>query len=196
MSVPDHSRNHTARPGYQLHDAVDLPGWEQQSIWGWDEGSSSFYAQLWRNDSTSDAPEIWLTGARKPYPWPGCIALEIVERTQADALAVVQAMGIAHPEPTLRTENEIMQRAGELNPLRDRGDFVKGQIHALAWTQGLAEFTSGTRTEWGKDRRPTPAQADAEHHMITGRVYLGGTEFDGQDFFNGADEALWWALGR
>lgn len=196
MSVPDHSRNHTARPSHQRHDTVDLPGWEHQSIWGWDEGTGSFYAQLWRNSSTSDAPEVWLTGARKPYPWPGCVALETVEHTHADTLAVVQAMGIAHLEPTLRTEDEIMLRADELNKLRDSGDYIGGQIHALAWTKELAEFTPGTRTEWGKNRRPTPEQADAEHHMITGRVYLGGDKFHGRDFFSGADEALWWALGR
>ncbi|GLY71270.1 hypothetical protein [Amycolatopsis taiwanensis] len=141
--------------GYQLHDAVDLPGWEHQSIWGWDEGTGSFYAQLWRNGSTSDAPEIWLTGALKPYPWPGCIALEIVEHTQADTLAVVQAMGIAHPDPTLRTADEVMQRAEELRKLGDSG-YIRGQHHALAWTQGLAEFTPGTRTEWRRDRWPTP----------------------------------------
>ncbi|MHA6800288.1 hypothetical protein [Bounagaea algeriensis] len=88
-----------------------------------------------------------------------------------------------------------MQRADELNKLRDSGDYVGGQIHALAWTQGLAEFTPGTRTEWGKDRRPTPEQADAEHHLITGRVYLGGDIFR-RDFFSGADETLWWALIR
>ncbi|WP_285489437.1 hypothetical protein, partial [Amycolatopsis taiwanensis] len=39
-------------------------------------------------------------------------------------------------------------------------------------------------------------QADAEHHMVTGRVYLGGDKFHGRDFFSGADEALSWALGR
>jgi hypothetical protein len=93
MTVPDHSRNHTARPGYQLHDAVDLPGWEHQSIWGWDEGTGSFYAQLWRNGSASDAPEIWLTGARTPYPWPASIALAIVEGTKTDALTVVHGQG-------------------------------------------------------------------------------------------------------
>lgn len=193
MSVSDHSRNHTARPGDQLHDGIDLPGWEHQSIWGWDDGTRSFYAHLWRNGSTSDAPEIWLSGVRKPYPWPGCIALEIVEHTDADRLAVVQAMGIAHPNPTLRTKAEIMQRVDELKELRDNGDYIGGQIHALAWTQGLTELTPGTHT---KHPRPTPEQADAEHHIITGRVYLGGDTFHGRDFFSGADEALWWALGR
>src|SRR5690349_2443743 len=68
MEANDFSRNHTARPGYQLQNAIDLPGWEDQSIWGWADGVGSFYAQLWRNGSTSDAPEIWLSGASTPYP--------------------------------------------------------------------------------------------------------------------------------
>lgn len=191
MSPPEHSRNHTVRPGVRLHDAVDLSGWEQRSIWGWDEGTSSFYAQLWRNGSTSEAPDVWLTGARKPYPWPGCVALEIVERTESDALAVVRALGIAHPEPTLRTPAEVGSRVLELRKQKEEGHYVGGKIHALAWTQGLAEFTPGTRTYWGKSI-PTVERVDAEHHMITGSVYRG----ENRAFFTGADESIWWVLGR
>jgi len=191
MSLPEHSRNHTVRPGERLHDAVHLSGWEHRSIWGWDEGTSSFFAQLWRNGNSSDEPDIWLTGARKPYPWPGCIALEIAENAEADALPVVRAMGIAHPEPTLRTPDEIFGRTRELYKIPNRNGYVGGQAHALAWTQGLAEFTPGTRTYWG-DRKPTADRVDAEHHMVTGSVYRG----ENRDFFSGADESLWWALGR
>jgi len=191
MGLPEHSRNHSVQPGVRLHDAVDLPGWERRSIWGWDEGTSSFYAQLWRNDSTSDAPDVWLTGARKPYPWPGCIALEVVEHAEADTLAVVRALGIAHPEPTLRTSAEIGSRALQLSELKKAGHYVGGKMHALAWTQGLADFTPGTRTYWGSSV-PTAERVDAEHHMITGSVYRG----DNPAFFSGADESIWWALRR
>lgn len=191
MRRPEHSRNHTACPGTRLHDAVDLSGWEHRSIWGWDDGTSSFFAQLWRNDSTSDEPDVWLTGARKPFPWPGCIALEIVEHTEHDALAVVCGMGIAHPAPTLRTSEEIFNRTDELSELNDDGRYVGGKIHALAWTQGLAEFTPGTRTYWG-DSVPTVERVDAEHHMITGSRYRD----DNRAFFSGADESICWALGR
>jgi hypothetical protein len=99
MDAYDHSCNHAARPGRQLHDVIDLPGREDQSIWGWDDGVGGFYVQLWRNGSSSDAPEIWLTGARKPYPWPGSIALEIVEHTHAQPLAVVQRWPLRTPRP-------------------------------------------------------------------------------------------------
>lgn len=148
MSTPDHSRNHTARAGHQLHDAVDLPGWEHQSIWGWNEGTGSFYAQLWRNSSSSDAPEIWLTGAQKPYPWPGSIALEIVEHTQAEPLAVVQAMGIAHPEPALRPDQEIGSLVSELIAANDPSPYSMSKMQALAWVLGTAPLSPGTRNAW------------------------------------------------
>lgn len=195
MSTLAYSRNHNARPGYQLHDAIDLHGWEDQSIWGWDEGTGNFFAQLWRNGSSSDAPEIWLTGTRKPYAWPGCIALDIVEHTASDPLAVVQALGIAHPEPALRGDDEITGRIDQLKSLNDQSEYIGGQIAALAWTRGQAELTPSTRAPWDQ-RRPSAARADAEHHLITGRVYLGGDPVHGGSFFNGADEALWWTLGR
>lgn len=145
MSISANSRNHNARPGYQLHDAIDLLGWEDQSIWGWDEGTSSFFAQLWRNGSSSEAPEIWLTGARKPYPWPGCIALDIVELIEADSLAVVQALGIADPEPALRSEDDIARHADQLTSLNDRSEYIGGQLAALTWTRGQSELTLSTR---------------------------------------------------
>src|ERR1043165_7598446 len=135
MDVPGHSRNHTARPGFQERDAVDLLGWDEQSIWGWDEGLSSFYAQLWRNGSVADSPEIWLSGTRTSYPWPGCLALDIVKYTGVDPLTIVRAMAIAHPAPTVRTDEEILR---VLAKLRGGDAYIGGHIQALAWTQGLS----------------------------------------------------------
>jgi hypothetical protein len=31
-----------------------LLGWDDRSIYGWDEGTGSWYAQLWRNDEPDD----------------------------------------------------------------------------------------------------------------------------------------------
>ncbi|WP_125789751.1 hypothetical protein [Amycolatopsis sp. WAC 01375] len=195
MTVSRSSRNHGARPGYALHDAIDLAGWGDRSIWGWDDGIGSFYAQLWRNGSSSDAPDIWLSGASKPYPWPGCVALDIVQHTGAAPLSVVQALGIADPVPRLRDTTEITQQIDELKPLDDTDGYIGGQLYALAWTQGIETLSPSTR---GQDdhSRPAPDRVDAEHHLITGRVYLGGDAERTQAFYSGADEALWWALGR
>jgi hypothetical protein len=64
------------------------------------------------------------------------------------------------------------------------------RIQALARVLGTAPLSPGTRTAWNV--KPTPAQVDAEHHLVTGRVYRE----ENRDFYSGADEALWWALGR
>ncbi|GAA2522636.1 hypothetical protein GCM10010201_20930 [Pilimelia columellifera subsp. columellifera] len=51
------------------------------------------YAQLWRSDSTSDAPDTWLSGATTIYPRPGCIALDICRHTRTDPLTAVGPLG-------------------------------------------------------------------------------------------------------
>ncbi len=184
-------RHHDARPGYDLHDALDLPGWENQSIWGWDQMTSSFYAQLWRNNSSSDAPDIWLSGAMKTYPWPGSVALEIVERTQADADTVIRAMGLADPNPQLRDEQEILKHHHEFAAISDQAGYVKGLADSLAWIRGKHPETPGTGTPW-HDGRPSASRVVAEHHMVTGQVYRDPD----RGTFAGADTGLFWSLGR
>jgi len=88
--------------------------------------------------ATSDASEIWLSEARKPYPWPGNIAPEIIEHTQAQPLAVVQAMGIAHPEPALPPDQEINSLVSELVAANDPSPYPMSKIQALAWELGTA----------------------------------------------------------
>lgn len=190
MTMIDTSRNHRRRPGQNFTDALALPGWDEQSIWGYDEGTGSFFAQLWSNGSRSDPPEIWLSGAQTVYPWPGSIALAVVEKTRADPLAVVQALAIAAPEPCMRDGKEILSNVESLAAAAD-DPYLRGQVHALAWTQGKVDGSPGLRTSWCEGK-PSAAQVDAEHHLVTGRVYRG----EDRDFFAGADSALWWALGR
>ena len=46
-------------------EALDLPGWDERSIWGWDPGDASYFAQLWRNrgdEDSPDEPDIWING--------------------------------------------------------------------------------------------------------------------------------------
>ncbi|MFG3439961.1 hypothetical protein ACGF0J_22160 [Nonomuraea sp. NPDC047897] len=39
-----------------------VEGWENRSVWGWDEGTGSWWAQLWRDDlpddPVADAPHV------------------------------------------------------------------------------------------------------------------------------------------
>ena len=98
MTDVEAARNFGVRPGQPLHDSIELPGWEHRSIWGYDD-VGSFYAQLWRNDSTADAPDTWLSGVEPIYSWPGCIALAVVETTGHDPVTVIRALGLANPDP-------------------------------------------------------------------------------------------------
>ncbi|UWW91114.1 hypothetical protein [Streptomyces murinus] len=43
--------------------ALPLPGWDKGSDWGYDTGTRSFFARLYRNgDNISDSPTVWLVG--------------------------------------------------------------------------------------------------------------------------------------
>ncbi|MGH3718302.1 MAG: hypothetical protein ACRDRI_05545 [Pseudonocardiaceae bacterium] len=197
MPPPDASRQYGRRPGTApFLEGIYLIGWEDRSTWGYDETLGGFYALLQPNGSTSDEPEISLSCLdriypSRTYPWPSCIVLGIVERTHTAPLAVVRGMGVADPNPTLRPRDEIMGRIKDLGGSKDHTRFVTGQLHALGWTVGLAEFCPGSGLRSGT-AKPSPAQVDAEHHMVTGRVYRG----EDRDLYSGADTGLWWALGR
>lgn len=190
-STPDPSRNHERRPGYPFTDTIDLPGWDDQSFWGFDEGIGSFFAQLWRNGSQSDEPEIWLSGVQLPYPGPGCIALDIVGETMQDPPSVVRALAIADPVPQLRPGDwiaaEIMRLATLPNDAR-----VDSARQALEWVAGRGTICPGSRWGWNPGA-PTAEHVVAEGHLVTGRLY----RFD-EDRTNyyGADSALSWALGH
>jgi hypothetical protein len=187
------SRNYGCRPGHNFRDEIDLPGWEEQSVWGYDTAMDSFFAQLYLNGNTSETPEIYLSGFHTIYPWPGAIALEIMERLNQKPLTVVRALGIADPHPTLRPHGEIEQRLNELVGTGSPSRYDAGLIRALAWVHGSAARTPGSLRRWANGiERPTSTQGDAEHHIVTGRVYRGQDRY----LYSGADEALWWALGR
>jgi len=40
--------------------ALFLDGWDEQSIVGTDELTGGWFAQLWRNGSDSERPEVWV----------------------------------------------------------------------------------------------------------------------------------------
>ncbi len=45
-----------------FREALWLPGWSDQSIWGYDEQMDTFFAQLWRDDDANDDPTVWISG--------------------------------------------------------------------------------------------------------------------------------------
>lgn len=187
------SRNFDRRPGDEFRSTLELPGWQHQSTWGYDEPIGSYFAQLWRNASRDEPrPDIWLSGIQHDYARPGSIALEVMESTGvSDPLTIVSAMGILDPAPRLRGIAEITGQIEELMPER-KDPYITGQIDALRWVLAGTTPGPGSGREWLADP-PSAEQVAAEHHFVIGRLYESGGDQDG---FSGADEALMWVLRR
>ena len=45
-----------------FREALWLPGWSDQSIWGYDEQMDTYFAQLWRDGDVNDDPTVWISG--------------------------------------------------------------------------------------------------------------------------------------
>jgi hypothetical protein len=60
-------------------DPLHLEGWDHHSVWGYDEQTDLWFAQLWRNtDHRDDPPTFWL-GFRPPAEW-ACQIVDDVRR--------------------------------------------------------------------------------------------------------------------
>ncbi|WP_432906191.1 hypothetical protein ACQP1S_11920 [Micromonospora matsumotoense] len=89
---------------------LQLAGWNRQSVWGWDPGAESYYAQLTSNAATFDAdevgPEIWVT--RPTYP-----RIEHPARL-AEVIAAVTGTGVEVVRTAMRDSlderDELRQR--------------------------------------------------------------------------------------
>lgn len=167
------SRHHATRAGEDFADALWLEGYDDQSIWGYDTGVNSFFAQLWSNGSRSEAPDLWLTPPDLWASWPHVLIPPIVEFTDATSLAVVRALGIARPNPrAIDTEQLLYQRdvlAGD-----ERHAYVRGQVRGLDWMLGRA-LRAPASGEPSDLATPDPAIVDAESAYATGLVYLTGS---------------------
>jgi len=193
MIAEDATRNFGAKPGYALHDSIDLDGWGQRSIWGYDDGVGSFYAQLWRNPGDREAPDVWLSGAAPRYPWPGSLDLAVVEATRRDPVSVVRALGLADPNAFLRAAGELTGAIDRL-PNQGRDPYEAGQLAVYQWAISGAGPAPGSWLPWN-GQKPTAEHATAEQYMITARVYQPH-DATTQAWVGGADEALAWALSR
>jgi hypothetical protein len=112
---------------------------------------------------------------------------------ELDSLKVVRAMAIADPNPTLRGDDELAAGLDD-GPPYSAPEFRRGVADASRWLVGTNRRAPGSQTKWPRSR-PGPEHADAESHMLTGRVY-DYDHIDQQSYYGGADCALWWALGR
>lgn len=77
---------------------LDLDGWGDLSVWGWDSQAGTLFAQLWRDRDDEDEddderPEIWITPpAWEPTGQPAILAGWIAEATGSPVTAVLTAM--------------------------------------------------------------------------------------------------------
>ena len=165
--------------------AIDLAGFEEQSTWGWDEMSGSFYAQLWRNDNRGDNPDLWLSGVQ-----PIAHAEQLVEPLASFAdrtpLDVVRALGIAHPSPQLQTAEHVAEQWRQAYA-RSGDDYTNGLCTGYAWV-----ITDGPRSpssdQWIPGTPLAPVvHAEAAH--ATGVVY-SSVNGRSQSFNVGVEEAL------
>ncbi|NYE96312.1 hypothetical protein FHU41_002562 [Psychromicrobium silvestre] len=177
-------RNVDARPGYPFHDSVELPGWENRSVWGYDIPSQTFYAQLWSNASTRKDPDLWLSGVTERYPWPACIALRIFSSLEVNPIEAVNALGIGSVDEPMRSKLEIFAKFEDFD---GTSDYERGATQALQWLLGESQVTPGSQEAWYQTS-PGRDYVNAEWHMVTGRIYLEPNN----EFVKGVDEILSW----
>lgn len=168
-------------------DVVLIDGWQERSIWGWDSMMQSCYAQLWRNGSHADAPDVWLDGVTERYARPECLALRLVELIGADPLATVDGLGIGTgnepPAPLAAVEHELHTFGGE------REGYGLGRRLGLEWLSGKSIECPGSGWPWN-GQVPTRPVINAEARLLTGRIYMGAHD----PLLSGVDDALAWSL--
>ncbi|MCZ3390038.1 MAG: hypothetical protein LH645_13210 [Actinomycetia bacterium] len=76
-----------------FREALRLPGWSEQSIWGYDENIGTYFAQLWRDEDRNDEPTIWISGC-DPIASGLELAAHIASATGVDVESAMRAMHI------------------------------------------------------------------------------------------------------
>ncbi len=88
---------------------LPLDGWDQASIWGWDEATGSLYADLWRNtDGLAKPPTIKIgpDDLTPPITLPETLAQHIAMAVDGDPWEVIAAMDEAVEADDQDEENE------------------------------------------------------------------------------------------
>ena len=188
----DYSRYYDFNQGRDFVAPLHLDGWDLRSVWGLSNRSQTFFAGLWHNGQHTPVPNHALFSGVRSYRWPACIAVDLLEITEHDPLAVVRAMAIAEPSPRLRPASDIAHTAANLPHAAP--DFTEGMHAALLWVQGGRRVAPACGIAW-PGGAPTAEQVDAEEQMATGRTY-DYRLIHRQIFYGGVAAALSWVLGR
>jgi hypothetical protein len=175
-------------------EPLPLDGWEDQSVWGFDDSRRSFFAELWPNGSRALNPHGSLPRGYRDYRWPSCLALDVLAVTGMEPTAVLTALVLVDPAARLRAASELERRLE--TPAGVTAEYQDGYCRALRWVLGTESICPGSRRSWPRGR-PTAQLVNAECQLLSGRVY--SQELDellSQQFNGGGEAALLWALGR
>lgn len=74
-----------------FREALWLPGWSEQSTWGYDEQMDTYFAQLWRDGDRNDEPTVWISGCA-PIASGLQLAAQIASATEVDVRSAMRAM--------------------------------------------------------------------------------------------------------
>jgi hypothetical protein len=107
--------------------ALLLAGWDDRSTWGFDPPDDAYFAQLWRNGSPNENPDIWvfghgtLDGREFVLASTRTLAQEIAAATGHDLSAVCAAMINGHHDDAddPGDDNEPPEQPGPPISLKD-----------------------------------------------------------------------------
>jgi len=180
-------RNHRVPRGEEFTDMIGLPGWDDQSLWGFE--NSGYWATLYRNDADhpDDQPDHQLLLPLSEN-WPSCVALRIHEAIGENPVSIIDAFGLAKPAAILRDrtaiEAELARHDGQ------QGACPHGQSYALNWVLGRRDRAPGSLCPW-PNRLPTTDEVVAEHLFALAKT-CRPDRF--RDTYVGAENALHWCV--
>lgn len=184
-----------------------LAGWDRYSTWGYDSGTGSYYAQLYRNSADRDGPPtVWLDGVAERIHRLPVLYVRIGLETREPLSSVYEALlhqlpdGVhqmyRHPtDPVAPQGLRLSQIRYQLGEMDTETPYERGAEAALRWTVGDRADApcSGSRVAGqAPGTWPSPLVLTAEEWAATAAVYMTAVP----DQAAGAEAALRWALGK
>lgn len=181
-----------------------LKGWDSYSTWGWDSGTTSYYAQLYRNDADRDgAPTVWLDGTTVPVQRLQVLFMRIAMATREPVTAVYEALlhrtpdgvaaGYRHPvDPITPGGLPLAQVRYQLGEMSEGSNYEHGAVEALRWVLGQRAEAPASGAMVPTGERPSPLALAAESWAATAAVYMTRVK----EYAAGAEAALMWATGK
>lgn len=187
MEMDLDSRNSALVVGEELHDSVDIPGYEHHSTWGYDLNTRSYWASLWPNNGDRDAPPTVSVGWSGPtLPRPDCVLVELCTQLQHDPLTVARGLGLMRPIHPRTPEQLATRHFDVFEP-----GVIDGYTLVGSWLVGDADRCPASGWPCYPGFVPAAEHLWAEVIYVTGRLYMG----ERTSLLASLDEALCYAAG-